>query len=105
MTRPRSGSRQRPPPLRAAAPLPQQLLVTGDPNGPTEAINLLIKKVKRVGHGLRNFDNYPLRLLRHCDVEWHTPDATRLGRHRREGSACANGDQLIVVAGSVARTL
>jgi len=27
-------------------------------NGPTEAINLLIKKIKRVGHGFRNFDNY-----------------------------------------------
>jgi transposase len=45
-------------------------------NGPTEAINLLIKKVKRVGHGFRNFDNYRLRLLLHCGVEWHTPDAT-----------------------------
>jgi hypothetical protein len=29
----------------------------GCPNGPTEALNLLIKKVKRVGHGFRNFDN------------------------------------------------
>ena len=68
-------------------------------------INLLIKKVKRVGHGLRNFDNYRLRLLLHCDVEWHTPDATRLGRHRREGSAVRTEIGLIVVAGSVARTL
>jgi transposase len=45
-------------------------------NGPTEAINLLIKKIKRVGHGFRNFDNYRLRLLLHCGVEWNTPDAT-----------------------------
>jgi transposase len=45
-------------------------------NGPTEAINLLIKKVKRVGHGFRNFDNYRLRLLLHCGVEWNTPEAT-----------------------------
>jgi transposase len=45
-------------------------------NGPTEAINLLIKKVKRIGHGFRNFDNYRLRLLLHCGVEWHTPGAT-----------------------------
>ena len=30
---------------------------------PTEAVNLLIKKVKRVGHGFRNFANYQLRLL------------------------------------------
>ena len=29
----------------------------GISNGPTEAINLLIKKIKRVGHGFRNFDN------------------------------------------------
>ena len=27
----------------------------GCSNGPTEAVNLLIKKVKRVGHGFRNF--------------------------------------------------
>ncbi len=36
---------------------------TGVSNGPTEATNALIKKVKRGGHGFRNFDNYRLRLL------------------------------------------
>jgi transposase len=35
----------------------------GCSNGPTEALNLLMKKVKRVGHGFRNFTNYRLRLL------------------------------------------
>jgi transposase len=35
----------------------------GCSNGPTEAMNLLVKKVKRVGHGFRNFTNYRLRLL------------------------------------------
>ena len=45
-------------------------------NGPTEAINLLIKKIKRIGHGFRNFDNYRLRLLLHCGVDWHTIQAT-----------------------------
>jgi len=45
---------------------------TGCSNGPTEAINLLIKKVKRVGHGFRNFANYRLRLLLHCGVRWQT---------------------------------
>jgi transposase len=45
-------------------------------NGPTEAINLLIKKIKRVGHGFRNFDNYRLRLLLHCGVAWDTVRAT-----------------------------
>jgi transposase len=29
---------------------------TGQSNGPTEAVNLLIEKVRRVGHGFRNFD-------------------------------------------------
>jgi hypothetical protein len=35
-------------------------------------MNLLIKKVKRVGHGFRNFANYRLRLLLHCGVAWQT---------------------------------
>jgi transposase len=48
----------------------------GVSNGPTEAINLLIKKIKRVGHGFRNFDNYRLRLLLHCGVDWDTIHAT-----------------------------
>jgi transposase len=44
----------------------------GCSNGPTEAVNLLIKKVKRVGHGFRSFTNYRLRLLLHCGVAWQT---------------------------------
>ncbi len=48
----------------------------GISNGPTEAMNLLIKKIKRVGHGFRNFENYRLRLLLHCGVDWQTPDET-----------------------------
>jgi hypothetical protein len=47
-------------------------------NGPTEAINALIKKIKRIGHGYRNFVNYRLRLLLHCGVDWHTPEPARL---------------------------
>lgn len=50
----------------------------GISNGPTEAMNLLIKKIKRVGHGFRNFQNYRLRLLLHCGVEWQTPQPTRI---------------------------
>jgi transposase len=50
----------------------------GCSNGPTEAVNLLIKKVKRVGHGFRNFDNYRLRLLLHCGVRWQTHQTARL---------------------------
>jgi transposase len=53
-------------------------------NGPTEAVNLLIKKVKRVGHGFRNFTNYRLRLLLHCGVSWPTHRTARLrGRSPR----------------------
>jgi transposase len=53
-------------------------------NGPTEAMNLLIKKVKRVGHGFRNFTNYRLRLLLHCGVRWQTHQTARLrGRYPR----------------------
>jgi Transposase len=44
----------------------------GCSNGPTEALNLLIKKVKRVGYGFRNFANYRLRLLLHCGVRRQT---------------------------------
>jgi transposase len=50
----------------------------GCSNGPTEAMNLLIKKVKRVGHGFRNFANYRLRLLLHCGVRWQTHQTARL---------------------------
>ena len=56
----------------------------GCSNGPTEAVNLLVKKVKRVGHGFRNFANYRLRLLLHCGVRWQTHRTARLrGRSPR----------------------
>ena len=48
----------------------------GVSNGPTEAVNLLIKKIKRVGHGFRNFDNYRLRPLLHRGIDWNTIHAT-----------------------------
>jgi hypothetical protein len=35
----------------------------------TEAVNLLIKRIKRVGFGFRNFANYRLRLLLHCGAD------------------------------------
>ncbi len=44
----------------------------GVSNGPTEATNALIKKVERVGHGFRNFDNYRLRLLLAVGLDWRT---------------------------------
>jgi transposase len=50
----------------------------GASNGPTEAVNLAVKRIKRVGRGFRNFHNYRLRLLLHCGVDWHTPRTARL---------------------------
>ena len=32
-------------------------------NGGTEAINGIIEKTRRLGHGYRNFTNYRLRML------------------------------------------
>jgi hypothetical protein len=40
--------------------------LTGASNGPTEAMNLLVKKIKRCGHGFKSFRNYRLRVLLHC---------------------------------------
>ena len=54
----------------------------GASNGPTEAMNLLIKKIKRVGCGFTNFSNYRLRVLLHCGVEWNTHRAASM-RGRR----------------------
>ena len=56
----------------------------GCSNGFTEAVNLLIKKVKCVGHGFRNVANYRLQLLLHCGVAWQTHRTARLrGRSPR----------------------
>ena len=45
--------------------------LTGASNGPTEGLNLLVKKVKRAGHGFRSFANYRLRILLHAGgVDW-----------------------------------
>jgi transposase len=51
---------------------------TGRSNGPTEAVNLLIEKVRRIGHGFRNFHNYRLRLLLRCGVKWQTQRTARI---------------------------
>lgn len=47
-------------------------------NARSESMNLLIKKIKRVGFGFRNFGNYRMRLLLHCGVQWDTPATTRI---------------------------
>ena len=51
---------------------------TGASNGPTEAVNLTIKAVKRCGRGFRSFRNYRLRLLLVAGVQWQTHPVTRL---------------------------
>lgn len=46
---------------------------TGASNGPTEGLNLCIKKVKRAGHGFRSFEHYRLRVLLHAGgITWPT---------------------------------
>jgi transposase len=37
-------------------------------NGPTEAVNLLVKRIKRVGFGFRYLANYRLRLPLQCGI-------------------------------------
>ena len=45
---------------------------TGASNGPTEGLNLCVKKVKRAGHGFGCFDHYRLRVLLHTGgCNWH----------------------------------
>jgi hypothetical protein len=56
--------------------------LTGASNGPTEAMNLLVKKIKRCGHGFKSFRNYRLRVLLHCGgIKW--------------GGCCMNQDPCI----------
>lgn len=57
---------------------------TGASNGPTEGLNLCVKKVKRCGHGFRKFEHYRLRVLLHTGgVTWPTrPHPPRI-RSRR----------------------
>ena len=46
---------------------------TGASNGPTEGLNLCVKKVKRCGHGFRSFEHYRLRVLLHAgSITWPT---------------------------------
>ena len=44
---------------------------TGASNGPTEGLNLCVKKVKRCGHGFRRFEHYRIRVLLHTGgINW-----------------------------------
>jgi transposase len=58
--------------------------VTGASTGPVEAQNVVTEKLRRIGHGSRNFANYRLRLLLHSGVEWDDRPVARIrGRHPR----------------------
>jgi transposase len=57
---------------------------TGASNGPTEGLNLVIKKVKRAGHGFHTYDHYRLRCLLHAGgVNWpNRPSPPRIRTRR-----------------------
>jgi transposase len=41
-------------------------------NGPTEAVNNLIKRIKRIGFGFRRFTHYRIRVLLYAGKpNWH----------------------------------
>ena len=51
----------------------------GVSNAKTEAVNGLIKRIKRVGAGFRRLDHYRLRVLLHCGgVKWQTHRTARI---------------------------
>jgi len=55
----------------------------GASNGRTEAHNLIVEKLRRLGHGYRNFANYRLRLLLHTGVRWHTHQTVKIRARTR----------------------
>lgn len=53
-------------------------------NARSEAQNLITEKLRRIAHGLRNFEHYRLRLLLHSGVQWNTQPTARIrGRQPR----------------------
>jgi hypothetical protein len=59
-------------------------VTNGCSNGPTEAVNLLIKKVQRSGTASATSPNYRLWLRLHCGIRWPTHPTARLrGRSPR----------------------
>ena len=62
---------------------------TGASNGPTEGLNLCVKKVKRCGHGFRSFEHYRLRVLLHAGgVTWpNRPTPPRIRTRSPHSSA------------------
>ncbi|MGO8874047.1 MAG: transposase [Acidimicrobiales bacterium] len=53
-------------------------------SGPTEAQNRIAKKLRRIEHGMRNFENYRLRLLLRPGAAWNTLSTDQIkGRYPR----------------------
>ncbi|MCY7301133.1 MAG: ISL3 family transposase [Ilumatobacteraceae bacterium] len=50
----------------------------GASNGPPEAVNFVIEKIRRIGHGYPNYDNYRRRLLLGCGIKWTTVPTHRI---------------------------
>ena len=62
---------------------------TGASNGPTEGLNLCVKKVKRAGRGFTCFEHYRLRVLLHAGgVTWpRRPSPPRIRTHSPHSNA------------------
>ena len=70
--------------IRRWEPQVLSFFATRRTNARSEAQNLVTEKLRRIAHGLRNFDHYRLRLLLHSGVQWNTPATARIrGRHPR----------------------
>jgi hypothetical protein len=69
----------------------------GASNGPTEAVNLLVDKIRRIGHGDRNFTNYRRRLLLGCGITWPTVPTRRIeAASQRWSRRAGKGDPVAV---------
>ena len=62
---------------------------TGASNGPTEGLNLCVKRVKRCGHRFKRFEHYRLRVLLHAGgVKWPSrPRPPRIRTHSPHSNA------------------
>jgi hypothetical protein len=52
--------------------------VTGHTNAKSEARNLITERLRRIGPGFRNLENYRLRLSRQSGVQWNTRPTARM---------------------------
>ncbi|MGI8515707.1 MAG: hypothetical protein ACR2NT_11360 [Acidimicrobiia bacterium] len=53
-------------------------------NGRVENTHMLAEKIRRIGHGFTNHDNYRRRLIGRLGIKWHTQPTARIrGRQSR----------------------